>query len=192
MTDVQPPQRRHGRGTVVDMVRSLALVGLIVGLLAGYTAWKQPDRQQYRVDVTSTLQAARTKAAFPVLALPENTEGWTANSVFFDGVPQQPGRWRWHIGYTTPSNGYVSIDASDQLDLDALMGPYSGTTVVTPNSETVNGREWQVYAYTGPSEKYPRAMWVARGVEVNPYAIVVTGEGTPDEVRTFVHLLRDK
>lgn len=98
-----PASRRRGRQTAADMVRSLALVLLVVAAVV-LVVGRYGAQEAEPVDVAA-VAADEPEAAFP-LVVPEPGEGWTAVSASYqaagpDGVPT------WRTGWTTPGGDFA-------------------------------------------------------------------------------------
>lgn len=143
--DPRPAGRSRGRQTVGDMVRSLALVLLVVGVVALITIRSSADRQ-LDVDISQDLAAARLAAPYDVLA-PVGLVGYRATSVRYR---EQDGATVWHIGFVTPSGAYVGLDqmdgASGDFVADLTEGAVSAGEVVS-----IGGARWERYDGGGSS-----------------------------------------
>jgi hypothetical protein len=131
-----PGPRRRGTQTLGDLVRSLALLLVVVVVIALVTF--RPKGQEIQVvDYRATLAGARVGAPFPLLA-PDGLGGsWRATSAYFDPpvVPGSRGA-TWHIGFVTPDNQYAGFEQTDGSAADVLRQvlaspqPEGTTTVV--------------------------------------------------------------
>ena len=158
----------------MDMVRSLAVVGVAVLFLVFYSLQEQPQYAVPNTDVEATVQAARKNVDFPVLALDAMPPKWRANAAFLDPLRGEDNRWVYHVGYVTPADHYFGVDASNQADITQFVNGYL-YGVETGETRMVAGLEFRVYT----NEK--QRTWLHRGVKKYPYAIVITGAGDPAE-----------
>lgn len=176
------PGRARGRQTVADMVRSLALVLLVVGVVALITIRSSADRG-IDVDITEDLAAARLAAPYDVLA-PVGLDDHRPTSVRYrdeDGVTI------WHIGFVAPSGAYIGLDqvdgpAADFVD-DLTEGARSDGGVVT-----IDGVAWERYDGGGSS-----ADELVRGLVRADETVTVLVSGTAgwDELEEFADALQD-
>lgn len=177
-------------GSAQDMVRSLALVGIGVALVAAFMMWKQPNVSQYRVDVASTLANARSQADYPILALAEDADGWTANTVVFRPVDTEPGASEWRIGYLHDDRTYLAVNASDVRDAGAFIRGIARFANPTGETHMIDGRQWTVHESKDVSTGEITTLWVHSDTEPEPFIIVVTGNTPATEYAAFVQALR--
>lgn len=173
----------RGKSTALDMVRSLAVVGIAVVFLVFYSLQEKPRYSVPVSDVEATVQAARTNLDFPVLALDAPPAKWRPNGAFLDPVRGADNRWIFHVGYVTPKEHYFGVDESNQPDLASFVNGYVYGSD-TGETRTVAGLEFTVYTNA------KQQSWVHRGTTSAPYAIVITGAGDPEEFDVFAQLLR--
>lgn len=165
----------RGKGTAMDMVRSLAVIGIAVAFMFALSLQDRPQYEMPRVDVDSTVQAARELAGFPVLALPALPDGWRANAAYFEPVsPGQNERWMYHVGYVTKAEAYFGIDATNQANLTNFVDGYLFGTD-TGATRTVAGLEFEVF------RNQKQQMLVHRGEGALPFAIIITGAANPSD-----------
>lgn len=161
--------RRRG-GTPLDMVRSLALVGLAVLGMVAFTFFGQPEHPPVTVDVQATVQYARADSSLPVLAMTAVPQGWYANTARYarDASPT------FHVGYVTADEHYFGIDIA--LGITSLVG--------TPvRTEQVADRTFQVFR-TADGER-----WISSGQGEVGYTITLTGSGSAQEWQQFTSAL---
>lgn len=171
-----------GKSSALDMVRSLAVVGVAVVFLVFYSLQTKPQYSVPSVDVDATVQAARKNVEFPVLALQSIPPDWHANAAFLEPVRAEDGRWTYHVGYVTPSDYYFGIDETNQVALTDFVNSYV-FGVETGEKRTVAGLEFTVYTNS------KQQTWVHRGVADVPYAIIITGAGDAADFETFAQQL---
>ena len=174
------------RTTVRDMVLSLAAIGVPIALVFAIEPSK-PGDPVHVIDTASfqgTLGAARQEEPFTVLAPVGLPSTWRLTSADY----QLPGDTAadWHVGYLTPSGGYVSLEQTTQsvagflADQHADAAParavqISGTTPAT----------WQRYTGTTPSAL--RTVLVRTDGKAN---VLVTGSAPLAEVEQFAAALQ--
>jgi hypothetical protein len=144
-----PPQGRAGR-TVGDMLRSMAVVLLLIGAVALITFRPSGGDEVRVVDYADELAGARAAAPYAVLA-PVDLAGYRATSVRFDAT--QDGTV-WHLGFVSPLEEYVGLDQTDgpaEAFVDDLT---EGAAQLGGSDASVElaGRTWQRYDEGGDSE----------------------------------------
>ncbi|KIF00705.1 hypothetical protein PL81_39705, partial [Streptomyces sp. RSD-27] len=150
-----------GKQTVWDMVRSLAVIGVVVAgiyIFIPHDDKADPTRTvDYRVETLTARRAAPYPVAAPV-GLPEQ---WRATSVTFERKNANA----WHLGFLDPEQQYVAIEQStdaSKKNLDKL------TQKAAPTGQTqqVGDRAWERW----DGEKYDALVRQEQG-----YVTVVTG-----------------
>lgn len=134
-----PPSRTRGRQTAWDMVRSLALVLVVVAaavlLLPRPT---EPVRQP--VDVPGAAAAAQAAGAPSVV--PDVPSDWTPNAARFDatgpdGVPT------WHVGYVTAGERYAGVEMTSSATPQWLDDVTGGGVEI--GEQVVRSARWREY-----------------------------------------------
>ena len=108
----QPRKLKRGRETALDMVRSMSVLGLAVGLVLLVTWRPTTSAELAPVDLASVSQGAEAAVGFDVV-VPKLNADWKATSARFEPVEQDISKFQWHIGYVTPLGQYVAIEQSD-------------------------------------------------------------------------------
>lgn len=175
-----PRSRRRG-GTPLDMVRSLGLVGVIVVLVALFNSGNQPTRPPVTVDVAATVQAARASAGFPVLAESALPARWYANGARFEAVPQEDGRWAYHVGYSDGEGAYLGIDATNAADPAQILG--DDTYVDATGNRVIAGVRFLHYAQA------ENDVWMHAATATEPFTILI-GANRPAELEQLITALR--
>jgi hypothetical protein len=139
-----PPASSRGRQTVMDMVRSLGLVLLILGVTLIFVPdlFHPSKAARYPAatysDVTSGFhEVTGEKALVPVL-LPS---GWKANAASLTGPAASE---HLHIGWATPGSKYAALEESvapPAQFIRAVLGP-AGTVV--EGVSVINQARWDV------------------------------------------------
>lgn len=123
--------------TVGDMVRSIAVVLAVVGVILFLSHRAQPDPVR-EVSMTNPLIVAQISAGFPVL-VPEATKGYRLTSARFE--KGEPGVW--HLGYVTPQDAYVQLEQSATSDLGFISDQLTGAA--RTGSQTIGSAAWVAY-----------------------------------------------
>jgi hypothetical protein len=124
--------RRRGFETVGDMLRSLAVV-LVLVLGVSLLTLRSSSEQVRTVEYESELASARNAAPYPLYA-PVGLDGWRATSVRFEPGGDSGTPTVWHLGFYTPDERYAAIDesngpAEDFLDDITQSAESTGATV---------------------------------------------------------------
>ena len=143
MTVPTPTGRPNKRlfQTVMDMVRSIALVLLAVGVV-WILVWRPTKPTERVVDVAGMQQLATSQASFTP-EVPGTTTGLTATSVRWEGTDGSKGIPVWHIGYVANGDEYLQISQST-----AASGEYLAeqTAKGEPAGESsLGGATWMRY-----------------------------------------------
>ena len=133
----------RGRQVAMDMVRSLGLVAIVLGIWFWFSHPRTPDAI-HTVEWYPTAQSATQATDYQVLAPPERF-AWSATSARIE--PQPDGTVVWRVGFYTPEDAYAGVlqrgvfpeQATGSLDdwvaEQTRHGTRSGTV-------TIGGREW--------------------------------------------------
>ncbi|MEW1638228.1 DUF4245 domain-containing protein [Streptomyces sp. NPDC093801] len=167
-----------GKQTVWDMVRSLALIGVVVAgiyIFVPHDDKADPTRTvDYRVETLTARRAAPYPVAAPV-GLPEQ---WRATSVTFERKNANA----WHLGFLDPDQQYVAIEQStdaSKKNLDKL------TQKAAPTGQTqqVGDRAWERW----DGEKYDALVRQEQG-----HVTVVTGTASFERLGAMAAALEFK
>ncbi len=169
-TPAPPVRPSHGRKNVMDMVRSLALIGGMVAVIVLLVP--QSDQAVVQpVDLQGAVKAAEFAADVPVV-VPELGEQWRVTSARRDRpVDGQPATW--HIGYLTPSEGYAGLEVADAVDRTWVERVTSAGTEA--GTQDVDGTPWRVF-----ESQEPRRTSLL--LEQDGRTTVVTGSAVLDEL----------
>jgi Protein of unknown function (DUF4245) len=125
-----------------DMLRSMVVLALIVAVAWGCSQfWESdPETPVRRVDYTSELREARSRADYDVLAPRGLPSGWRATSV---DVTASERSLDWHLGFVSPDDEYVGLEQSDG---DLPPGVRRASDGREPdNTLQIGGRTWDVF-----------------------------------------------
>jgi hypothetical protein len=131
-------KRPRGFETAGDMVRSLALVLVVVAVVFLLAGRDEPGRKVTALDFTAQLDAARAQAAYDVLAPVGLGPGWKATSArgSTEGTAVT-----WHLGLVTPADDYAAVEQSDGARSTFLDRFVSGSD--RAGSVTIDGLTWR-------------------------------------------------
>ena len=134
--DVQPTGRPNARlrQTAVDMVRSMAVV-LVVVFAIVLLAWRPEPEAVKVVETAPTVALAARDAQFPIVAPSGLAEGWRATSARWEPTEESESEPILHIGYVTPADQYAQVSvapviAESYLDEQTADGAPTGTQAV--------------------------------------------------------------
>lgn len=134
--DVQPTGRTNARlrQTVVDMVRSMAVV-LVVVFVIVLLAWRPEPEAVKVVDPSPTVVLAAREAQFPVVAPSGLADGWRPTSVRWEPTEESESERILHIGYVTPADEYAQVSVAPVatpafLDEQTADGVPTGTQAI--------------------------------------------------------------
>ena len=149
-TDDPPASARvnRGRKTAGDMVRSLALVLVLVGVIVAFNVADQPDRVVQQVDYPAALEEARAVATYDVIGPDPVPDGWQVTSA---RTERSGGGVGWHVGLVTSTEEYAALEQSDGdrralLDTVAAGARPAGTVDVA-------GQSWRRLEGGDPEER---------------------------------------
>jgi hypothetical protein len=154
MSDVSEQQaaartgRPRRRQTVGDMVRSMALVLVLVGVAVVFYLAGRPDPVVREVQYTDALALARQTASYDVLAPDPLPDGWRATSA---RARSEGDVATWHLGLVTAAGSYAAVEQSDgdRRDFVARFAEgarRSGTT-------SIDGTTWRRLVGGEPEER---------------------------------------
>lgn len=142
-TTPRPTGRRNARlgQTVGDMVRSLAVVLALVGVLVVVT-YQSQQQETRTVDVASVAAQAQRQAPFDVLTW-STPAGALATSVRWQATEGSGGVPVWHLGYLIDGSDYLQISQSATTDSRFVPEQTAGGKPIGETS--IGGTTWQRY-----------------------------------------------
>jgi hypothetical protein len=161
------------RQTVGDMVRSMAVVLALVGLIM-LVSWRPQPEAVKVVDVLPAVTLASMQATFPVAAPTGLSDGWRPTSARWKPTAKSGSAPVLHIGFVTPADAYAQVTQSvtdtagyvdEQTDGGLPMG-----------QSTIAGTTWQRL------EGIDRRSLLLRGDGV---MTIVSGGASWDELTTL-------
>jgi len=126
--------------TVRDMILSLALIGLMAGVIYLFIPHDDRAPDLKRVDYRVELLGARRAAAYPVAAPEGLPDTWKATSVRFQAEPSGV----WHLGFQDPEGQYVAVEQSTQR-ASAFIDEVTQGAEQTKVTQDIGGQKWQRY-----------------------------------------------
>ena len=173
-----PRKRARGRETVGDMVRSLAVVLVLVGVVVAFNVAEQPDPVVRDIDYHDALVEARQQATYDVLAPPSLPSGWEATSA---RTRADGGAVTWHLGLVTGSGDYASVEQTDGARAAFVREFTDGAQPA--GAVTITGASWRRLEDGEPEGK--ALVRTERGVTT-----VVAGSATWADLRALATSLR--
>ncbi|MFJ6721312.1 MULTISPECIES: DUF4245 domain-containing protein [unclassified Streptomyces] len=127
-----------GKQTVWDMVRSLAVIGVVVAgiyIFVPHDENADPTRVvDYRVETATARRAAPYPVAAPV-GLPAE---WRATSVSYERKNADA----WHLGFLDPDKQYVAVEQSSDASAKNI-GKVTQQAKPTGRSQRIGDGEWE-------------------------------------------------
>lgn len=136
------------RTTVRDMLLSLAVIGVPIAVVLAIEP-STAGNPVHVIDPASfqgNLDAARASEPFSVLSPAGLDAGWRPTSEGYE--PPGNAAADWHIGYLTPSGGFIELEQTTEAIGGFLNDQHSDATQT--GSVQVGGIAWQHYAGTTP------------------------------------------
>lgn len=144
----ETPRRRRGRETVGDMVRSLAVVLVVVFAVVALTVRQDPSGQPRRIDYSATLAQARSQAPYDVLAPVGLPRAWRATSA---RTGPEGSAYGWHLGLVTPAGDYAGVEQSNAGRASLVDSVAAGAT--RDGRVRLGGRSWQRLTGGSPEKR---------------------------------------
>ncbi|MET9697977.1 DUF4245 domain-containing protein [Streptomyces sp. NPDC006529] len=167
-----------GKQTIWDMVRSLAVIGVVVGGI--YLAVPHDDKADPTVVVDYRIETltARRAAPYPVGSPVGLGKEWRATSVTYDRRAANA----WHLGLLDPRGQYAAVEQSSDTSQKYVekVTQKAGATGATQRVGELTYERWD-----GP--KYDALVRREQG-----YVTVVTGTGSFEELGELAAALEFK
>lgn len=175
----RPRRKSFAEQSFGDLVRSIVLLLLVIGLIWGigslFTA-EDEERPVRAVEYSRQLATARDMADYRVLAPRGLAGGWVPTSV---DVQSSGVAVRWHLGFLTPGKEYVGLEQGD-ADPQRLARKYVGD-LRRSGAVPVAGEPWQLYRGEIDTALVRRRRDVIT---------IVVGTADTDVLRSFARSLR--
>ncbi|WP_354379898.1 DUF4245 domain-containing protein [Streptomyces sp. PvR034] len=167
-----------GKQTIWDMVRSLAIIGVVAGGI--YLAVPHDDKADptHVVDYRIETLTARRAAPYPVGSPVGLAKEWRATSVTYDRKDANA----WHLGFLDPRGEYVAVEQSSDASAKYL-DKVTQKAKATGQAQQVGDLSWE--RWEGP--KYRALVRQEQG-----HATVVTGTGAFGELAELAGALEFK
>ncbi|KUJ66452.1 hypothetical protein ACZ90_36675 [Streptomyces albus subsp. albus] len=171
---------KRGKQTVRNMVQSMAVIGLVAGVIYIFVPHDEDHDPIKTVDYSVELQTVRRAAPYPVAAPEPGSlpKGWRATSVSYR--PEGKNGAAWHLGFLDADRQYVAVEQSD-ASRAAYVDSVTHRARKTQRTERIEGRTWT--RYTGP--KYDALVLEGKGVTT-----VVTGTASFDHLTKMAAALQ--
>jgi hypothetical protein len=174
---LSPAESRALKFTARNMVWSLLPLTVLVLVMVGWIALRQPDNPVHPVEISTAEYLAAQRAAYPLLVPQGLDPGWMPTSVRTDaGNATTPGDpVTLQIGWYTPEGEYAGYVISD----DAAVGGLTGVLHdATPHGTVqVGGQTWQRLTTLRGETALTRTEGTA--------TLLVTGSASEEELETL-------
>ncbi|MEU9798755.1 DUF4245 domain-containing protein [Streptomyces sp. NPDC051000] len=167
-----------GKQTIWDMVRSLAVIGVVVAGIYMFIPHDEKADPTRVVDYRVETATARRAAPYPVAAPVGLPAQWRATSVTFDRMDGNA----WHLGFLDPREQYVAVEQSTDASAKRL-AKLTQQAKATGETRQIGDQSWELW----DGEKYDALVRQEQG-----YVTVVTGTATPDGLAAMVSALEFK
>ncbi|RKT06669.1 uncharacterized protein DUF4245 [Streptomyces sp. 3211.6] len=167
-----------GKQTVWDMVRSLAVIGVVVAGIYMFIPHDDKADPTRTVDYRVETLTARRAAPYPVAAPVGLPEQWRATSVTFERKNANA----WHLGFLDPQQQYVAVEQSTDAS-QKNVAKLTQKAAPTGQTQQVGDRAWERW----DGEKYDALVRQDQG-----YVTVVTGTGSFEQLGAMAAALEFK
>jgi len=144
------PPRKRGRQTVGDMVRSLAVVLALVGVLVALNVIQEPEPVLRDVEYPAALENAQPGVDYELAGPRPLPAGWRVTSARTgaDGAATT-----WHLGMVTADETYAAVEQTDGPRRDLVSAFAAGSRPA--GTVTIGGVTWERLVGGDPE---PRAL----------------------------------
>ncbi|MFD9456056.1 DUF4245 domain-containing protein [Streptomyces sp. NPDC059985] len=167
-----------GKQTIWDMVRSLAVIGLVVAGIYIFVPHDEDADPTRTVDYRVETITARRAAPYPVAAPVGLPEEWRATSVTYERKNANA----WHLGFLASGKEYVAVEQSTDVSPKYLSKVTQGARAAG-RTEQIGDRAWERWE----GEKYDALVRQEQG-----YVTVVTGTAPFEQLARMVGALEFK
>ena len=162
-----------------DMVRSLGLMAVIVGVLlfigARYLIAPGSADRMPAVDYTSVVQGFREVGGVPAVGPHGLPAGWRANAARL--LQPTPGTEQMHVGWALPGSRYAGLDEATG-NVDSVLSSVLGTRgQAVQGTTTIGGADWQTRTSSRGEEAFTR--------QAGRLLVIVTGNATDAQLRAL-------
>ncbi|MEU3774815.1 DUF4245 domain-containing protein [Streptomyces sp. NPDC032472] len=167
-----------GKQTVWDMVRSLAVIGVVVAGIYIFVPHDEKADPTHVVDYRVETLTARRAAPYPVAAPAGLDAQWRATSVTFD----RKAAHAWHLGFLDPEGQYVAVEQSSDVS-PKYLEKVTQRAKATGQTQQVGDASWERWE----GEKYDALVRQEQG-----HVTVVTGTAPFEDLGTMAAALEFK
>ncbi|MGW7103804.1 DUF4245 domain-containing protein [Streptomyces sp. NPDC054883] len=127
-----------GKQTVLDMVRSLAVIGVVVAGIYMFVPHDENADPTRVVDYRVETATARRAAPYPVAAPVGLPAEWRATSVSYERKNADA----WHLGFLDPDKQYVAVEQSSDVSAKNI-AKVTQQAKPTGQSQQVGDQSWE-------------------------------------------------
>ncbi|KJY19281.1 hypothetical protein VR43_21040 [Streptomyces sp. NRRL S-104] len=167
-----------GKQTVWDMVRSLAVIGVVVAGIYVFVPHDDKADPTRTVDYRVETLTARRAAPYPVAAPVGLPEQWRATSVTYERTKADA----WHLGFLDPEQQYAAVEQSSDTSVKYLERVTRNATA-SGQTQQVGDAAWERWE----GEKYDALVRREQG-----HVTVVTGTASFEQLGTLAAALEFK
>ncbi|MFD6229484.1 DUF4245 domain-containing protein [Streptomyces sp. NPDC060232] len=167
-----------GKQTVWDMVRSLAVIGVVVAGIYVFVPHDDKADPTRTVDYRVETLTARRAAPYPVAAPVGLPEEWRATSVTYERKNADA----WHLGFLDPEQQYAAVEQSSDTSAKYLERVTRNATA-SGQTQQVGDAAWERWE----GEKYDALVRREQG-----HVTVVTGTASFEQLGTLAAALEFK
>ncbi|MEU3664962.1 MULTISPECIES: DUF4245 domain-containing protein [Streptomyces] len=167
-----------GKQTVWDMVRSLAVIGVVVAGIYVFVPHDDKADPTHTVDYRVETLTARRAAPYPVAAPVGLPEQWRATSVTYERTKADA----WHLGFLDPEQQYAAVEQSSDTSVKYLERVTRNATA-SGQTQQVGDAAWERWE----GEKYDALVRREQG-----HVTVVTGTASFEQLGTLAAALEFK
>jgi hypothetical protein len=181
-TELSPAELRALKFTARNMVWSLLPLTVLILVMVGWAALRQPDDPVHPVEIDSSLFLVQQRADYPLLVPQGLPSGWQPTSVRTDaGAATERGTpVTLQIGWYTAGGEYAGYVISDAADAPALTDVLDGAT--DAGTAQVDGTPWRRLT----TERGETALTRPQGTTT----LLVTGSASEGELETLAGAVR--
>ncbi|HET8717777.1 MAG TPA: DUF4245 domain-containing protein [Nocardioidaceae bacterium] len=123
---------------------------VLLGVIAAFVAFRAVNRDNPQdpvdpVDYRPTVEFARGRASFPLLAPAALPDGWVATSAGFTPPPRE----HWHLGLLTAQERYVGLEQDPDASVRSMLEEFVDPQPRRAGDATIAGVRWQVWRDDG-------------------------------------------
>ncbi|MFI8358806.1 DUF4245 domain-containing protein [Streptomyces sp. NPDC085612] len=167
-----------GKQTIWDMVRSLAVIGIVVAGIYIFVPHDEDADPTRRVDYRVETITARRAAPYPVAAPVGLPDEWRATSVTYERKNADA----WHLGFLDPEQQYAAVEQSTDTSAKYL-ARVTQQAAATGQTQQVGDTAWERW----DGEKYDALVRQEPG-----HVTVVTGTASFEQLAKLAASLEFK